>query len=144
MVEPRHAVPFTDAIFAADFSNFGRGTGEGREERGGGRDGLDAPIEGGGVDALDGRGEGGEVRGELVRLCDAVAGEGWVAGYACGGGDGGAVFAGFGVDHPVGSELGNGLVCILWSSANVLGVLEMWGVELTPWRVTYIVSSGMV
>lgn len=50
------------------------------------------------------------MRGQLFRLLDAVPGERWVAGDSGWGGDGGAVFAGFGVYDPVGSELGDWLL----------------------------------
>lgn len=80
MVKPRFAIPLANAVLGADFVRRG---GEGGE----GRDGLDAAVEGRGVDAFYGRREGREMRGELVGLRDAVAGEGRVARYAGGRGD---------------------------------------------------------
>lgn len=66
---------------------------------------MDAAVERAAVELLDGRVQGDEVRGELVGLRDAVAGERGVGGDAGGGGDVGVVGAGFGVDDPVGAEL---------------------------------------
>jgi hypothetical protein len=104
VIEACQAIPFPNAIFTADFLRFWIGRrGEGGER---GRYGLDAAVEGGRVETLDGRGECREVGGEFVGLCYAVAGERGVGGDSCGGGDGGAVFAGFGVDYPVGAKLG--------------------------------------
>jgi hypothetical protein len=51
------------------------GGGDERDRRG---DCLNAAVEGGGVEALDWRLKTEEVRGELVRLCYAIAGEGGI------------------------------------------------------------------
>ena len=48
---------------------------------------------------------GEEVGAEFLGLLDAVAGQGWVGGYAGWGADVAAVFAGLRVDDPVGAEL---------------------------------------
>ena len=50
---------------------------------------MDAAVEGRGVDALDWWRDGEEMGGEFFGLGDAVAGQLRVAGYSCGGGDGG-------------------------------------------------------
>lgn len=109
MVETCCSVPFSESIFSSYLLCFWIGSGGGERFDGWG-EGLDAAVERGGVEALDWRGEGLEVCGEFVGLFDAVAGEGWVGGDSCWGGDGGCVFAGAVVDDPIGSELFVGLV----------------------------------
>lgn len=103
MVEAREAVEFADAGLDVD-ADFvfavagGEGVGEGRE-------GLQAPVKGRAVDPVDGRGDGQQVRGELLGLEQAVAGECWVRRDARWAADVGAVFAGLGIDDPIGAEL---------------------------------------
>lgn len=89
-----------------------------------GVDGLQAAVVGARVDGLDSGGEGGEVRGEFLRLVEAVGGEGGIGGDARGRGDVGAVVA-LVVDGPCGAKLlslalsFNGLVSFVMSVACV-------------------------